>query len=314
MGSAVTVALVGARDVAKELGKKGTQSDITLYNTVSEGHAVTIVEPTQFPEKLASLLYALAMADRFLLVVPGLSRDVAEAAATIDLFDAPVEILLGGAVGEGEVRKVFKGTRLESAPAHPLDLPKIRAEMEEWTSISRVGPVAVQIDHAFPVKGVGAVALGLVRRGTLTMHEKLRLYPTAKLAEIRSIQVHDVDVKSAEAGSRVGVALKGLDADELERGQVLAPDGSFPVGPTVSATIAKRCPYYRGKLAAGAQLHLLNGLQFVPAAVVSAAGDSLELEADRPVAIDPDAPTILADLSATPGPRVVGRLAVRGKR
>ena len=58
----------------------------------------------------------------------------------------------------------------------------------------------------------------------------------------------------------------------------------------------------------------MNGLQFVPAAVVSAAGDSLELEADRPVAIDPDAPTILADLSATPGPRVVGRLAVRGKR
>jgi len=314
MGSAVTVALVGARDVAKELGKKGTQSDITLYNTVSEGHAVTIVEPTQFPEKLGPLLYSLAMADRFLLVVPALSREVAEAAATIDLFDAPVEILLGGAVGEGEVRKVFKGTRLESAPAHPLDLPKIRAEMEEWTSAPRPGPVLVQIDHAFPVKGVGAVALGLVRRGTLTMHEKLRLFPTAKLAEIRSIQVHDVDVRSAEAGSRVGVALKGLDADELERGQVLAPEGSFPVGPAVSATLSKRCPYYRGKVGPGAQLHLLNGLQFVPAAVVSAEGDSLQLESDRPVALDPDSPTLLADLSATPGPRVVGRLAVQGKR
>jgi selenocysteine-specific translation elongation factor len=313
MGRSVTVALTGMRDIAKELGKKGTASDLTLFNAVSEGHAVTLVEPTQFPEKLAPLLYALAMADRILLVVPGLTREVAETAATIDLFDAPVEILLGGAVGEGEVRKAFKGTRLESAPAHPLDLPKVRAEMEEWVSPPRPGPVAVQIDHAFPVKGVGAVALGLVRRGTLNTHEKLRVYPTEKVAEIRSIQVHDVDVHSAEAGERVGVALKGLDADELERGQVLAAEGSFPVGPTVAARLAKRCPYYRGKLVPGAQLHLLNGLQFVPAAVVAVDGESLQLEADRPVAIDPECPTLLADLSAAPGPRVVGRLAIPRK-
>jgi selenocysteine-specific translation elongation factor len=308
MGTSVTVAITGTRDIAKELGKKGTQSDITLFNTVTEGHAVTLVEPTQFPEKLPPLLYALAMADRILLVVSELSREVAETVATIDLFDAPVEMLLGGAVGEGEVRKAFKGTRLESAPARPLDLPKVRAELEEWASPPRPGPVAVPIDHAFPVKGVGAVALGVVRRGTLTLHEKLRVFPTTKVAEVRSIQVHDVDVHSAETGERVGVALKGLDADELERGQVLAPEGSFPVGPLLSARISRKCPYYRGRLAVGAQLHLLNGLQFVPAAVVSMAGESLKLEADRPVAIDASAATILADLDAAPGPRVVGRL------
>ena len=50
MPGAVTVALVGGRDVAKDLGKKGTSSDITLYNAVRDGHALTVVEPTQFPE------------------------------------------------------------------------------------------------------------------------------------------------------------------------------------------------------------------------------------------------------------------------
>ncbi len=52
MADAVTVAVVGAPGVATELGKKGSSSDVTLYNSVHDGHAVTIVEPTQFPERL----------------------------------------------------------------------------------------------------------------------------------------------------------------------------------------------------------------------------------------------------------------------
>jgi selenocysteine-specific translation elongation factor len=309
MGTGFTVAVTGARDIAKELGKKGTSSDVSLFNAVNEGHAVTLVEPTQFPEKLPPLLYALGMADRILVVVEGLTREVAETVATADLFDAPVELLLGGAVGEAELRRAFKGTRFETAPARALDLPKVRAEMVEWVRPSRPGPVQVPIDHAFPVKGVGAVALGLVRQGTLNVHERLRLYPTDKLVEIRSIQVHDVDVRTAECGERVGVALKGVDAEELERGQVLAPVEALRTATTIAGRMVRKCPYYRGRLTAGAQLNLLSGLMLVPASLVSLEGDRLSLETDRPIVVDPQVPMVLADLSAAPGPRVVGRIA-----
>ncbi|MCI4361477.1 MAG: hypothetical protein L3J91_07200, partial [Thermoplasmata archaeon] len=84
------------------------------------------------------------------------------------------------------------------------DAAHLRTEIDGWSAADRPGTVQVPIDHAFPVKGVGAVALGVVRRGSLTAHEKLRLFPTPKLVEIRSIQVHDVDVRAARTGERVG--------------------------------------------------------------------------------------------------------------
>ena len=124
--------MVGARSVATELGKKGTQSDITLYNSVRDGHAATLVEPTQFPEKIAPLLLALAMADRTIVVVPSSRGRSPRRSRTVDLFEMPVELLLGPSVGEREVRKAFKGTRIEGVPSTPLDLPKLRAEVESW--------------------------------------------------------------------------------------------------------------------------------------------------------------------------------------
>jgi selenocysteine-specific translation elongation factor len=312
MASAVTVAVVGARDQAKELGRKGTTSDITLYNAVRDGHAVTLIEPSGFPEKFGSLLFALGMADRTLFVVDALSREVAETAAVVDLFETPVELALGPAVGEAELRRAFKGTRLETAPAAPLDYPKLRAALDEWAAPPAPGEVMVRLDHAFPVKGVGAVALGVVRRGTLKAHDKLRLFPTEKTVEVRSVQVHDVDVPTAATGERVGVAIKGVEADELARGQTLAPEGSLRVGTEFAAVVDKPCRYYKGAISEGLVGNLLIGLQFVPAQVTKGvAGGPLTVETDRPVALAPGEAAYFSDLSAAPGPRIAGRLKFR---
>jgi selenocysteine-specific translation elongation factor len=305
--SGVTVAVVGAADIAKELGKKGTASDVTLFNLVHDDLAVTLVEPTQFPEKIPPLLQAIAMADQGLLVLTELSRPVAETIATLELAELPTTVVVGPGVGETEVARLLKGGRLASAPHVPLDLPHLRELVESWSAPPRAGPVRVPIDHAFPVKGVGAVALGVVRQGTLHAHERLRLYPTPKVAEIRSVQVHDVDRKEAVTGERVGVALKGVEADELSRGQVLAPEGSLSAANALSLGPLERCRYYRGDAAAGAQLHLCLGLQAVPAVLDELGPAGIRVTADRPVAFGPDEPAYLLDLSVGTGPRIFGR-------
>ncbi len=307
MTTGVTVAVVGATEVAKELGKKGTTSDVSMFNTVLEGHAVTLVEPTQFPEKLAPLFVALAMADQCLLVVPELNRAVAETIATVDLSDRPTTVVLGPNVGDAEIARVLKGSRLESLARVPLDFPHLRAMMEGWTAPTVDGPVEVPIDHSFPVKGVGAVALGVVRRGTLRAHDKLRLHPTGKDVEVRSIQVHDIDRKDAGCGERVGVALKGADADEISRGQVLAPPDALRDPPTVRGTEFTKCRYYRGDAGVGAQLHLALGLQVVPATLEELSGTAVQVTADRPVAQRAGTPAYLIDLSVPAGPRIFGR-------
>ena len=309
MTTGVTVAVVGAPDIAKELGKKGTASDLTLFNTVTEGHATTLAEPTQFPEKFSPLLNVLAMADRCLLVIPELTRPIAETIATVELAEVPTTLVLGPGVGEGELARALKGGRLETAPRIPLDFPKLRETLDTWAAPLVDGPVMVPIDHAFPVKGVGAVALGVVRRGTLHGHDRLRLWPTPKVLDIRSIQVHDIERKEAGCGERVGIALKGLDSDELSRGQVLAPEGSLAEGAEVRGTPFEKCRYYRGDAGVGAAVHLSHGLQVVPAEIGELAVGA-RVTADRPIVRLAGTPAYLIDLSVPTGPRLIGRFTV----
>jgi selenocysteine-specific translation elongation factor len=248
------------------------------------------------------------MADRVLLIVAALDRAFAESVATLDLFDTPVSVYLSSGVGEAEVRRVLKGSRFETTPLAALDMPRLREELIAWSPPpAGDGPVSVRLDHAFPVKGVGTVALGFVQRGTLHAHDRLRLWPTDREVEVRSIQSQDVDVREAARGTRVGVALKGVDADEISRGQVLAPSPGHTVGNRFLLRDRRDSRYYRGRIEPGAQLQFLVGLQLVPARVDSAASDRVEVSTDRLVVADRGDPVWLADLSAAPGPRMVAR-------
>jgi selenocysteine-specific translation elongation factor len=302
----VTVAVVGSGAIGKDLGKKGTTSDLSLFNTVRDEHAVTLVEPTQFPEKFPPLVTALAMADRCLLVVTELTRPVAETIATVEAVDVPTTVVVGPAVGETELGRALKGGRLETVDRTPLDLPHLRELIDGWTAPIVDGPVSVPIDHAFPVKGVGAVALGVVRRGVLHAHDKLRLWPTAKVVELRSIQVHDIDRKDAACGERVGVALRGIEADELERGQVLAPEGALTEGTRLAGGPLARCRYYRGDATTGGRVYLGVGIDMVPGTLEESSATGVVATADRPVAYTAGQRVVVMDLSVPAGPRIVG--------
>src|SRR5579875_3159685 len=269
----IVVACVGDPGVAAGLGKKGTTSDLTLYNTVQGDRQFVFVEPTRFPEKMVAL---------------------------------PTTIVRGPSVGDDELRRALKGSRLESEPFLAEDLPHLRETIGAWAAPERPGPVRVPIDHAFQVKGVGAVALGLVAQGRLEAHAKLRLYPTAQTVEVRSIQVHDVDRASAATGERVGVALKGVDARELERGQILAPEGSLVTTHRWRGRDPRPCRYYRGEIAPGGRYHLAVGLDAYPVQVGSV-GAPIELTVGRRISAEPGSPGYLLDLSATAGPRIMGR-------
>jgi selenocysteine-specific translation elongation factor len=266
------------------------------------------VEPTQFPDKFPPLLYTIALADRVVLVVTRLDRAFAESVATLDLFDTPVSIYLTKGADEEEVRRVLKGSRFDSAPLAALDVPHLREELIAWNPPPVAdGPVSVRLDHAFPVKGVGTVALGFVQRGTIRAHDRLRLWPSNREVEVRSIQSQDVEVREAGRGTRVGVALKGVDADEIFRGQVLAPASGLSVADKFVLRDARISRYYRGRFEPGAQLQLLAGLQLVPARVESVTEGRWGLSTARPLLAGRGDPVWLADLSAVPGPRITAR-------
>jgi len=93
-------------------------------------------------------------------------------------------------------------------------------------------PFRMYVDRSYSVTGVGAVASGTVNAGTVEAGDELLLGPMTdgrfREVEVRSIEMHYHRVDQASAGQIVGIALKGVEEAELERGMALLPRDADP--------------------------------------------------------------------------------------
>ena len=94
-------------------------------------------------------------------------------------------------------------------------------------TVDAAGDFRMYIDRTYQVAGVGAVASGTITSGTVSTGDRLLLGPFSDGAyrevEVRSIEMHYHRVDTARAGRIVGIALKGVREEEIERGMVLLP-------------------------------------------------------------------------------------------
>ena len=88
------------------------------------------------------------------------------------------------------------------------------------------------IDRTYSVTGVGAVASGTIDSGSVEPGDGLLLGPmpdgSFREVEVRSIEMHHHRVDRATAGRIVGIALKGVEETEIERGMALLPRDADP--------------------------------------------------------------------------------------
>ena len=108
----------------------------------------------------------------------------------------------------------------------------------------------VLIDHSFPVKGIGTVILGVVKKGILNTSQMLELVGyegIGKKVIIRNIQKHDRNFKSAVEGDRVGLALKGnISSKNISRDNMLVSQGIFKQEKKIEANVYIN-PFYKPK-------------------------------------------------------------------
>lgn len=315
----VTFAYLGKDDEAARFAKKGTTSDITLFNAKKGDAHLNLVTPARFPDKLLSLLLALDMADELLLPAGPLDRGFGETVLAADLMGKRKGYLIGGDAATLEpVRALLAKTGLQGLVPWTDGEARLREKLYESAAATQQGSLVLPIDHAFAVKGVGTVALGLVRAGKVERHQTLRLHPTEKTVEVRSIQVHDVDVEEAPTRSRVGCALKGIEAEEMGRGNILAPPGSLSVHKKDDALRLRLAftPFMKWEPRAGAVLHLFHALQFVALRVDTVAdatkeGALLTGRLESPLTLVPHAPLVAVDLDSKTH-RLIGRAKLGG--
>ena len=229
----LTVAVLAPNGYARDLGKKGTSTDITFYN-LKKGHdTVTLLEPTRYPDRLAPLFYVVSMAHEAIVVVSEITPMLAEWILMLDCAGVKEgRIILKNYIQPEQIAPLIKGTVLESYKITEEDFIGLSAELlakaaQQPDPEPKEGAFGtVPVDHHFNVKGVGTVILGCVADGWVKKHDKMRVEPTTKTCQIRSVQKHDDDFESAFAGDRVGCALKDIEADDLDRGYVLTTDPS----------------------------------------------------------------------------------------
>ena len=91
-------------------------------------------------------------------------------------------------------------------------------------------PFLMPVEDVFSITGRGTVATGRVERGTLNLSEEVEivgLTDEARKVVVTGIEMFRKLLDSAEAGDNIGVLLRGVQRNEIERGQVLAKPGSI---------------------------------------------------------------------------------------
>lgn len=101
-------------------------------------------------------------------------------------------------------------------------LAKIQAHAEAADENTSSGQARLNVDRVFSVKGFGTVVTGTLLDGPIVAGEELYLYPQEKKVRVRNIQVHETDVKTAQAGQRTALNLANIATEEIERGDVLS--------------------------------------------------------------------------------------------
>jgi elongation factor Tu len=166
--------------------------------------------------------------------------DMMEDAELLDLVELEVRELLTKNGFPGDDLPIIRGSALkvlESTATDP-DAPEYKPIWELMEAIDnhiplpdrpRDKPFLMPIEDVFGIKGRGTVVTGRIERGIIKPGEEVEIVgftPTRKTV-CTGVEMFQKTLESGEAGDNVGCLLRGIEREDVERGQVLAKPGSI---------------------------------------------------------------------------------------
>ncbi|HOD67382.1 MAG TPA: elongation factor Tu [candidate division Zixibacteria bacterium] len=161
----------------------------------------------------------------------------------LDLVELEVRDLLSQYEFPGDDVPVIRGSALQAMTvgsdlSKPLDSAEFKSIMELMEALDtyipepkrdKEMPFLMPIEDIFSITGRGTVATGRIERGVVKQGEEVEI---VGIRETRKTVVTGVEMfrkllDSGQAGDNVGLLLRGVDKEEVERGMVLAKPGSI---------------------------------------------------------------------------------------
>ncbi len=164
--------------------------------------------------------------------------DMVDDPELIELVELELRELLTKYGFPGDDVPIIKGSALKALEADDPDSPEAKCVFELMDAIDAYIPNPVRdtdkpflmpIEDVFSISGRGTVVTGRVERGVIKVGEEVEIVgfkPTFKTV-CTGVEMFRKTLDQGQAGDNIGVLLRGIKRDEVERGQVVAKPGSI---------------------------------------------------------------------------------------
>ena len=248
--STLVLALTGRDpDRWEQEKQRGLTIDLGFAWTVlPDGREISFVDVPGHERYLKNMLAGIEAIDTALLVVAadeGWMLQTEEHLAVLDLLeigsgvvavtkaDLVDDDLLALAVEE--VQDHISGTSLEGAELVPVSAPSGEGVGAIKEALARTIPSSgpdqgrprLWIDRSFSIPGAGTVVTGTLLGGSLQVGQQVLILPSGATARVRGIQSHEKTHESVDPGRRIALNLSGVEAEAVERGDVVCLDGQW---------------------------------------------------------------------------------------
>ncbi|MEX0777471.1 MAG: elongation factor Tu [Phycisphaeraceae bacterium] len=165
--------------------------------------------------------------------------DLVDDAELLELVELEVRELLSKYKFPGDDVPIIKGSAI-AALNNPKDPEAIKCINELMEAVDTAIPDPVRetdkpflmsIEDVFSIKGRGTVGTGRIERGMVKVGDEVEVVglsaPKGKKTTVTGVEMFNKTLDSGQAGDNVGALLRGVEKEDLERGQVLAKPGSI---------------------------------------------------------------------------------------
>jgi len=162
--------------------------------------------------------------------------DMVDDEELLELVEMEVRDLLSFYEFDGDNTPVIKGSALGALNGEPKwedKIMELMAAVDEWIPLpprDKDKPFLMPVEDVFSITGRGTVATGRIETGIIRTGEEIEIIglgADGKKTVCTGVEMFRKILDQGEAGDNVGLLLRGVDKEEIKRGQVLAKPGSI---------------------------------------------------------------------------------------
>jgi elongation factor Tu len=162
--------------------------------------------------------------------------DMVDDEELLDLVEMEVRDLLTKYDFDGDNTPVIRGSALGALNGEPqweAKVEELMAAVDTWIPLPKrenEKPFLMPVEDVFSITGRGTVATGRIETGVIHTGDKVQIVGLSdefKDTTVTGVEMFRKILDEGEAGDNVGLLLRGIDKDEVKRGQVIAAPGSI---------------------------------------------------------------------------------------